>query len=67
MKEYCPECILLLERKKMFNIPILKCPNCGYSVVPTSYKEEVDEMIAFIDRLKDLQFKELNQLEEDDL
>ena len=66
MKEYCPECILLLERKKMFNIPILKCPNCGYSVVPTSYKEEVDEMIAFIDRLKDLQFKELNQIDDEE-
>lgn len=64
MKEYCPECILLLEKKKMFNIPILKCPNCGYSVAPTSYKEEVDEMTAFIDRLKDLQFKELNQIDD---
>lgn len=66
MKEYCPECILLLERKKMFHIPILKCPNCGYSVVPTSYKEEIDEMIAFIDRLKDLQFKELNQIDDEE-
>ena len=66
MKEYCPECILLLEKKRMFNIPILKCPNCGYSVVPTSYKEEVDEMIAFIDRLKDLQFKELNQIDDEE-